>query len=108
MKQDDIHVIDGLLDINPTQYDIVQLDVDSTGLKLMNFARTLARLVPDDARIDPVTRFEKDLGVPSLRNVGLMLVHRNRWSMLENKFEANKSLNAATEAVFNHPTAKPP
>lgn len=108
LKQNDIHVIDGLLDINPSQYAIVQLDVDSTALKLMNFARTLARLVPDNARVDPVTRFEKDLGVPSLRNVGLMLVHRNRWSMLENKFEANTSLNAATEAVFNHPTATSP
>jgi len=108
LKQDDIRVIDGLLDINPSQYDIVQLDVDSTGLKLMNFARTLARLVPDDARIDPVTRFEKGLGVPSLRNVGFMLVHRNRWSMLENKFEANKSMNTSTEAVFNHPAATPP
>jgi hypothetical protein len=96
----DPKVVDGLLDINQNQFDVLQVDVDSLGLKFMNFARSIARpMTEDDARVDSVTRFEKELGVPSLRNAGFMLVHRNRGSMLENRFDINREKNIALESV---------
>jgi hypothetical protein len=95
-NQDDIRTKDRLLDINQNQYDLLQMDVDGAGLKLMNFARTLAKLLEVPSRIDTVTRFEKEIGVPALRNAGLMLAHRNRWSMLTNKFTTNDKLEAGT------------
>ena len=108
-QPDDLRVADGLLDINPNQYDLLQADVDGAGLKVVNFARTLARLFPEPSRSDTVTRFEKDVGAPALRNAGLMLVQRNRWSMLTSKFAASKSLNAAAKDVFDSkPNAAPP
>jgi hypothetical protein len=75
----------------------------------MNFARSLRRLDPDDARVDPITRFEKDLGAPSLRTAGLMLVQRQRGAMLQDRFASNKAKNDLADAVFKgQPGAAPP
>ena len=104
-----IRVTDGLVEITPQRFDLLQADVDGAGLKLMNFVRTLARLRPDDQRIDPVTRFEKDLGAPALRTAGLMLVQRERSAMLKGRFAANTVKNTAADKVFqNQSGAKPP
>jgi hypothetical protein len=107
-QADDLRIVDGLVDLSPNQYDLLQADVDGAGLKLMNFARSLGRLFADSERIDSVTRFEKELGVPSLRNAGLMLVHHNRESMLKNKFALNKALNTAAGNVFNNSNVQAP
>ena len=115
----DHRVAGGLLDLDPNRFDVIQMDVDGAGLKVMNFARSLARyhaagtddgsddrLVP---RADTVTRFEKELGAPALRTAGMMLVQKSRWSMLKDRFVANEAKNAAAENVFqNQPNAKPP
>ena len=109
LQPSDLRVVDGLVDLNPQRFELLQADVDGSGLKLMNFARTLARLKPDDQRIDPVTRFEKDLGAPALRTAGLMLVHRERSATLKNRFSTNAAKNTAAEKVFQGQAgAKPP
>jgi hypothetical protein len=74
----------------------------------MNFARSLARMKPDEERVDPTTRFEKDVGAPSLRNAGLILVHADRAAMLKNAFDRSKAQNDAVKAVqANQPGAPP-
>ena len=40
----DLRVVDGLVDLSAQQFDLLQTDVDGAGLKVMNFARTIARL----------------------------------------------------------------
>jgi hypothetical protein len=50
--------------------------------------------------VDAVTRFEKEVGAPSLRNAGLMLVHRERASMLSQRFAASKTKDDAAADVF--------
>lgn len=115
----DHRVANGLLDLNPNRFDVIQMDVDGAGLKVMNFARSLARYHPagsdsgsDDLlvpRVDTITRFEKELGAPALRTAGMMLVQKSRWSMLKDRFAANLAKNAAAESVFqNQPNAKAP
>jgi hypothetical protein len=105
----EIRVVDGLADLSAQRFELLQADVDGAGLKLMNFARTLNRLKPDDQRVDLVTRFEKDLGAPALRTAGLMLVHRDRGSMLKHRLATNTTKNTAAEKVFqNQAGAKPP
>lgn len=94
-EEGDYRTSGGLLELDPTQFRLVQADVDGAGLKLMNFARSLARMNPDEERVDPTTRFEKDVGAPSLRNAGLMLVHANRAAMLKNAFDRSKAQNDA-------------
>lgn len=107
---DDLRVVDGLLNIAPNQFAVLQSDVDAVGLKLMNFARTLGRLVGDvDKQADPVTKFEKEAGAPALRNAGLMLVQRRRASMLKSAFDGAKQKNTALQAAIATPAAsKPP
>ena len=115
----DPRIVDGLLDLDPQQFDILQVDVDGAGLKVMGFARSLARFHPADAGPEPddrlaprtnsVTKYEKDLGAPSLRTAGLMLVHKSRSTMLKNRFATNKTKNAAVEKIFqNQPNAVAP
>lgn len=89
-----------LLDLDPRQFDLLNVDVDGAGLKLMNFARSLGRVQEDDARVDAVTRFEKEVGAPSLRNAGMMLVQRDRASMLSQRFAASRTKNDAAKDVF--------
>ena len=101
LTQYDSHVVDGLLDLDPDQYGILQVDVDSAGLKIINFSRSLSRINTDADRIDPVTRNEKEIGAPSLRNSGFMLIHHNRSSMLKNRFNTNKEKNIEVEKLFN-------
>jgi hypothetical protein len=65
--------------------------------------RPLPGNLPDAARIDAVTRFEKEMGVPALRTAGLMLVHRNRQAMLKKKLAASKQQNDAAEDHSRRP-----
>jgi hypothetical protein len=103
-KAGDSRVRDGLLELDPKQFDLVQVDVDGAGIKLMNFARSLPRhSEKEDLRFDPTTRKENEAGVPALRNAGLMLTHHNRWSMLKNRFTDNKKKNDAAEKIAKAP-----
>ena len=75
----------------------------------MNFARSLGRFAPGDERVDSVTRMEKELGTPSLRTAGLMLVHRRRGDSLEKRIADNKAKNDKAEAIFQAPpNSNPP
>ncbi len=104
-KAGDSRVLDGLLELDPKQFDLVQADIDGAGIKLMNFARSLLRhSEKEDLRFDPTTRKENEAGVPALRNAGLMLTHHNRWSMLKNRFTDNKAKNAAAEKIAKAPS----
>jgi len=94
----DFRASEGLLDLDPERFRLVQTDVDGAGLKLIGFARSLARARPPEQRVDPTTRFEREVGAPALRSAGLMLVHRRRGVMLEGTLERNRDRNAAIEA----------
>jgi hypothetical protein len=81
--QPDLRVENGLLDLDPNAFRVLQADVDGGGLKVMNFARSLLTLRNNpDYQQDPVTQQEREIGAPALRNAGLMLVHDQRADML--------------------------
>ena len=108
-KAGDTRVQDGMLELDPKQFDLVQADVDGAGIKLMNFSRSLLRQSERaDIRFDPTTRKEDEAGVPALRNAGLLLTHHNRWSMLKNRFTDNKAKNTAAEKIASGAPGNPP
>jgi hypothetical protein len=86
-----------LLDIDPAHFNLLQMDVDSAGLKLLNFARSLRRRQVAGPAVDPVTRQQDQAGAPSLRTAGLMLMQVGRSDWLSGRFQANKARNAALE-----------
>jgi hypothetical protein len=88
----------GLLDLKPARFRLLQLDVDGAGLKAMNFARSLGRRFDVETRVDPVTRQEDEVGASSLRTGGLMLVQRQRADILSDRFTANKARNGKLES----------
>ncbi|MDK2744428.1 MAG: hypothetical protein NDI90_16120 [Nitrospira sp. BO4] len=93
---------DGLLDLQPTRYGLLQVDVDGAGLKAMNLARSLGRRVDDiESRVDPTTRYEDEIGTPSLRTAGLMLVQKERAGTLKKRFDENKIRNAQLESQLS-------
>jgi hypothetical protein len=104
----DYRTAGGLLELDPNQFSLVELDVDGAGLKLMNFARSLFRMSPTEARLDPTTRFERELGAPALRTAGLMLVHRDRASMLANAFAQNATRDGTLKDIQGGKRADPP
>ncbi len=92
-----ILIHEGLLDIyrRPERYAILQTDIDSAALKLINFARTLGNYDLDrkaDPAIvhDDVSRHEKKTGAPSLRTSGISLVRKERATALKSRFAANQ------------------
>lgn len=99
-------ITNGLLDMDPKHFALMQFDVDGAGLKTMNFARTLARRGFGDHSFDSVTRHEDRVGAPALRNVGLMLVHSGRGAYLKDRFDRSKAGNTELEAAF-HKGGKP-
>lgn len=106
---DELRVEDGLLLLDPERFALLQMDVDGAGLKLMNFARSLARVEPTERRVDSVTRREFEPGAPALTTAGLMLVHRQRGASLAARFAGNKLKNTAAEQVAQGaPGAVPP
>jgi hypothetical protein len=95
-QQSQLHQVfikQGLLDINAEHFALVQHDVDGTGLKAMNTARTLVRQKLDKVRLDPTSRKERSMGIAALRNAGLMLVQKERGLDLEQRFKQAQSLN---------------
>ena len=86
----------------------MQTDVDGAGLKVTNFARSLARMRPAEERLDPTTLFEREVGAPALRNAGLMLVDRNRAAMLKKTCDRNLARNEAAEKLQAGAVATPP
>jgi len=98
--QGDYRVARGLLNLDPNLFDLLQADSDGSGQKLMSFGRSLMRLSQSqDAQVDPVSKQKREAGAPALRNAGLMLVHRDRASMLKNNFDRQKKLNAMAEMI---------
>jgi hypothetical protein len=85
--------------MNPKLFTLLQSDVDGAGLKVMNFARSLALMQPADKRHDPVTKHERQVGAPSLRNVGFQLVHLQRAEMLKNTFTRQKDFNDKAASI---------
>ncbi len=109
LDPDGLRVRDRLLELDPKRFALLQMDVDGAGLKLMNFARSLARMEPGDERVDPVTRHENEVGAPALRTAGLMLVQTRRSRMLQTKLADNTAMNDLTKLVFAaNPNASPP
>jgi hypothetical protein len=104
----DLALKDGLLDLAPASFRLLQFDVDGAGLKAINFARSLHRRLDVEARVDPVTRHEDELGAPALRTGGLMLVHRSRAWTLSQRFEQNATRNTQLEAQFGNAEAAGP
>lgn len=99
LPSDALRLKDGLLELERSSFTVLQTDVDGAGLKLMSFARTLARLRPEEQRVDPVTRFEKEIGAPSLRTPGLLLAQTARGDMLQDRFGSNKDKNERAEKI---------
>jgi hypothetical protein len=98
----DFRIRQGLLDLKPTAFQLLQSDVDAAGLKLSNFARTLARVQQTGVnQVDPVTKKEREAGAPALRNAGLMLVHSDRASMLKNNFTRQLGFDNAKPPVMH-------
>lgn len=91
-------IADGLLALNPARYRLLQVDVDGAGLKVMNFARSMGRRFNVETRVDPVTRHEDEVGAPSLRTAGLMLVQTDRAGTLSSRFSSNKTRNGQLES----------
>lgn len=95
----DFQVENGLLNLDPKKFHLLQTDVDGGSLKLMNFARSLDRQRLPYDRLDPVTRYEREYGAPALRTAGLMLVQRNRGSMLHNTLQHARDQNTSLEKI---------
>ncbi|MDD5718845.1 MAG: hypothetical protein PHQ53_04080 [Candidatus Krumholzibacteria bacterium] len=97
-KPGDFRVADGLLDLDPKTFSFVQTDVDGSGIKVTNFARSLLTLrgAPDQ-QLDPVTKQKREIGAPALRNAGLVLVHNQRADMLKNSIARQGQFNAAAQ-----------
>ena len=97
-------VKNGLLQLQAERFDLLQADVDAAGFKLMNFARSLSRYdARPELRYDPTRLTENGAGVPALRNAGLMLVHRARDRMLENRIKDQAQKNAAMQSPQQTP-----
>lgn len=105
----DFHVADGLLDLDPHTFSLLQADVDGAGIKVTNFARSLLTLrgVPD-YQLDPVTKQKRELGAPAIRNAGLMLVHDRRADMLKNALTRQDKFNTAAEKIQKDGPNPPP
>ncbi len=88
---------DRLLQIDPPRFSLLQTDVDGAAMKMINFARTVIRSFQVNAAVDPVTRKTNDVGVPSLRNAGLMLVQMGRAKWLSVRFGQNAQINSGFE-----------
>lgn len=91
---------DRRLELDVSRFQLLQLDVDGAGLKLMNFVRSLGRRMDVEARVDPVTRHEDEIGAPAVRTGGLMLVQRARDAVLLQRLHLNKDRNAKIEGQF--------
>ncbi len=91
---------DRLLDLGAGPFRLLQLDVDGSGLKLMNLARSLGRRFGGSGRVDSVSRHEHEMGVPALRSGGLTLVQTRRDLTLRARFVGNKARNSSIESQF--------
>ena len=90
-------VTDGMLLLSgPTDYDIVELDVDGAGEKAMDFSYNMARLAFGDAQssIDTPTEY----GLPALRSAGFSAARVDRATRLVNTFYTANSNNQAITA----------
>jgi hypothetical protein len=86
-------VADGMLLLSgPTEYDVVELDVDGAGEKALDFSYNMARLAFGDAQTSIDTPVE--FGLPSLRSAGFSASRVDRATRLVSIFRAASSNNA--------------
>src|SRR5438552_8716880 len=105
----DYRIANGLLDLDPNTFTLVQADVDGAGHKVLNFARTLElQRSNTDNRLDAVSQKPRETGAPALRNAGLTLVHNERASALTNSFNRQKKYNDAAEKIQSGAPNPPP
>ncbi|HEX8678811.1 MAG TPA: hypothetical protein VF683_02535, partial [Chthoniobacterales bacterium] len=112
----DFKITNGLLEMTPKTFSLVQADVDGAVMKMSNFARTLARMNNErpgvnpaqDNKLDAVTKQPRETGAPALRNAGLMLVHRNRAQMLKNNFTRQLDADKAAKNLQAGVSTTPP
>ena len=69
----------------------------SSGSAIVVKSLSLSRQSRANNRVHPVTRHEDEIGAPSLRTGGLMLVHKDRKSVLESRFNRNMVCNSIIE-----------
>lgn len=89
----DYQLNDGMLLLGEGHFSLLQVDVDGATLKAMNTARSLNRFADSGDTRDATSRHERNMGVASLRNAGLMLVHNDRGESLTNAFKRNSVIN---------------
>jgi len=99
LQSEDYRLDQRLLHVADGRFDLLQVDVDGSGHKAMNTARTLWQLQYRKALLTESRRLPRRTGVPGLRNAGLMLVHRQRGVALENVFGRAKANN---DQLLNH------
>ena len=108
-KPGDFRVENGQLALDPQTFSFVQVDVDGAGLKVTNFARSLLTLrnIPDH-QLDPVTKQEREIGAPALRNAGLVLAHNQRADMLKNAIVRQDKFNTVAKKIQQDGQNPPP
>jgi hypothetical protein len=85
-------VTEGMLLLSgPTQYDVIELDVDGAGEKALDFAYNMARLAFGDAQTSIDT--PNEYGLPSLRSAGFSATRVDRATRLVNTFQTARSNN---------------
>jgi hypothetical protein len=90
-------VSDGMLLLSgPNQYDVVEMDVDGSAEKAMDFAYNMRRLARGDAKVSIDT--PATYGLPSLQSAGFSVARVDRALRLVNTFRGAKSNNAAIVA----------
>ena len=105
----DYKITNGLVNLDPRLFSLLQADVDGSGIKTLNFARSLSLLkARKNTQIDPVSQQERAVGAPALRNAGLLLVHSGRSQSLKDAFARQKTMNDAAKAIQGGASVVPP
>ena len=98
----DFSVTNGLLNLDPKTFKLLQADVDGGTSKVMNFARSLLILKDKpQQQEDPVTKKKREIGAPAIRNAGLMLVHDSRGDKLRRVMNRQDKFNADAMDIQN-------
>jgi len=83
-------ISNGMLLLDPNEYEVITLDADRAALKLMDFASNLAMINPDDKdSLNTPTEY----GVPSLTSIGFAIARAGRAINLVDRFQRASSLH---------------
>jgi hypothetical protein len=81
-------IVDGLLRLDPANYDLISMDVDGAVFKSINTALSVENLLQSR----PVNMSD-EAGLPSIRSGGISLVQKGRSTKVHNKFTDVKANN---------------